>query len=884
MRVALLVLALATGALAFSEHFTATVRRTKNPTIQGSISGSVVYEKAANRMRTNFDPFPTSTGTKTITEVIDYANTAGNGQPLRYVSCGTECNADNWPYDIPDFNPSTAKGWADAGVSTITVTTSAGTQSVSATRWNSPASDGSGVTAMFTNGNYVVLVLWDNNEEWHLSNHVAGGVSSIPAGWNCPIQKCGIKMDIVLLVDESGSIDNVGYGQVKLFVNTLFNSYEWGTEKTQFGVVFFSTQTNSVDVPMSADQVVTTQKFNNHPQFKGWTYTLDGLRRVTACLNGNCAGWAVRPATQASRVVVILTDGFSCMSGGGGSGCASDNTCNNCQNLNSIRTAATEVRNTGAYVFVVAVCSSTSSTSCLTAPTCSHIELDSMKSNIAGKTTKFCANNFAALQQVVSDLITVVCDPFDRNPCGDLCGGFCACGECLCPNDCADGTLCTTDTCDTSPSSPKICVSTNRPTSDNDGCTRDSCDPATGVISNTIISGICPGGSDPGSPAGACGTWACVGKDGAGNEVSPTCRVSKTAGACTDNLFCTQDLCILGQNQSVYCSNPPVPFSCANCGAFDPVAALAAYTGGPTGCVSVACREADGLPVYITGNDSCLNVKIVVNNIIQEWTPCTPGVCSTANLIPGSTTATCTKPEECCRFPQMDCDTDKDPCTIDTCDASDVTIVNPFLGYNKTRGTCKSTPNLCNDNNACTDDVCVATVGCRHSPSLTACGAASSICNVNQCFNVNVNIGTNLTANWTAVCQERQLDCSQAPALKAKLDGCNVAACDAAAGGCLLRLLDGATIDECGNCNPPGEELKPCIVGLEVEEAAAIGAGVLAAIIIGVIACVLLAGLGGAGAYKVLNKYRGGMQGAQSNPLFEDNGMQGESQLYDDGN
>lgn len=71
-------------------------------------------------------------------------------------------------------------------------------------------------------------------------------------------------------------------------------------------------------------------------------------------------------------------------------------------------------------------------------------------------------------------------------------------------------------------------------------------------------------------------------------------------------------------------------------------------------------------------------------------------------------------------------------------------------------------------------------------------------------------------------------------------------------------------------------------VGLEEEEAAAIAGGVIAAIIIGAVAaCVLLAG-GGYGGYRALEKYRGNVSGAASNPLYEDKVMAGSNPLAED--
>lgn len=95
-----------------------------------------------------------------------------------------------------------------------------------------------------------------------------------------------------------------------------------------------------------------------------------------------------------------------------------------------------------------------------------------------------------------------------------------------------------------------------------------------------------------------------------------------------------------------------------------------------------------------------------------------------------------------------------------------------------------------------------------------------------------------------------------------------------------MSQVKGAEIDDCGQCVLPGEEPQECVQPLATEAAVAIGAGVLAAIIIGAIAFVLLATAGGAGAYKVYHAMRGPMAGAASNPLYQDRGMEGDNPLY----
>jgi len=60
-----------------------------------------------------------------------------------------------------------------------------------------------------------------------------------------------------------------------------------------------------------------------------------------------------------------------------------------------------------------------------------------------------------------------------------------------------------------------------------------------------------------------------------------------------------------------------------------------------------------------------------------------------------------------------------------------------------------------------------------------------------------------------------------------------------------------------------------------------IGAGAIAGIVIGCVAVAALVGLGGKKGYDVWLHHRANMGSAQTNPMYQDNGLSGSNPLYD---
>ena len=242
---------------------------------------------------------------------------------------------------------------------------------------------------------------------------------------------------------------------------------------------------------------------------------------------------------------------------------------------------------------------------------------------------------------------------------------------------------------------------------DNNPCTDDSCNPATGCVhtNNTIP---CDDGS------------ACTTGDTCGGGI---CAGTGTLD-CNDNNACTDDSC---------------------------------YPA--TGCVNAVTRAScnDNNPCT---DDSCIPATGCVNT--NNTDPCTDGnactigdVCAGGSCLPGAGT--------------LDCN-DNNPCTDDSCNpATGCVYVNntgPCSDGNACTtgdtcggGSCQpGTGTLdCNDNNACTDDSCVPATGCAHANNANPCNdgnvcTVSDFCSNGACVGSPATVVTPANMNgWTFV-------------------------------------------------------------------------------------------------------------------------------------
>jgi hypothetical protein len=286
---------------------------------------------------------------------------------------------------------------------------------------------------------------------------------------------------------------------------------------------------------------------------------------------------------------------------------------------------------------------------------------------------------------------------------GTGCGGGnqCIAGNCIVPSGCSvDGdcaplnTACRTFKCvSTGVVGVNQCVvATTTVCNDNNQCTDDSCNPATGCVYVVDNTNPCNDGSVC-TLLDACQGGACVGLSELCDDGNP-CSVdfcdSNTACfstplngvPCDDNNQCTTNTaCVLG-----HCRGPQV-----NC-------------NDNSACTLDSCNPATG----------CVNQAITCNdNKLCTDDSCSPatGCVFTNNTVSCNDNSVCTTGDACsggtCGGTPISCN-DGFSCTTDSC--------HPTLG-------CQYTPNnaACNDGVACTADSCVVGQGCRNLGNNALC-------------------------------------------------------------------------------------------------------------------------------------------------------------------
>jgi cysteine-rich repeat protein len=426
------------------------------------------------------------------------------------------------------------------------------------------------------------------------------------------------------------------------------------------------------------------------------------------------------------------------------------------------------------------------------------------------------------------------CD--DGNPCteGDLCGaGLCKSGAnaCACSvdadcaaqddgNPCNGKLVCAGSVCVVDPATVVTCVATGDP------CQTAVCSPATGACALTPVVGgalcddgdactagdICAGGGCAAGAAKGCddqnpcttdlcnpATGACVHIPAAGpcsdgnactegDACSGGVCVGGAARECDDGNPCTNDLCSPGFG----CVTSPNGLACDDgnaCTAGD-ICAGGACQAGASAC---ACQSdadcaaqddddvCDGVLVCVLG--ACVTDPATVVTCPASGDPCLVNACEPENGLCSPTPAD-----------GATCD-DGDPCTADGICSG---------------GACSAGAAVsCDDGNPCTEDACDAVAGCVNAPNTAACEDGKSctvgdVCAGGTCVSGAVKACDDQNPCTTDSCSAVTGDCVHAPNSAPCDDGddctladlCSTGAC---VGGALKGCDDGdpCTADSC---------------------------------------------------------------------------------------
>jgi large repetitive protein len=255
---------------------------------------------------------------------------------------------------------------------------------------------------------------------------------------------------------------------------------------------------------------------------------------------------------------------------------------------------------------------------------------------------------------------------------------------------------------------------------DNNACTTDTCNPATGMCEFMAMANgsACNDGSacttGETCNAGTCGGGMAVTCDDNNSCTTDSCNAATgcvftnaTNGtACNDNNACTQtDTCQAGTCTGANPVTCAASDQCHVAGTCDPMTGACSNPNAPNGTV---CND----------NSACTTADV-----------CTAGTC-------GGTAVTCN---------------DNNSCTSDSCNAATGCVFAPAgngtacndgsactTGETCNAGTCGGGMAVtCNDNNSCTNDSCNAATGCVFAPAGngTACNDGNACTQADSCQN-----------------------------------------------------------------------------------------------------------------------------------------------------
>jgi uncharacterized repeat protein (TIGR01451 family) len=390
----------------------------------------------------------------------------------------------------------------------------------------------------------------------------------------------------------------------------------------------------------------------------------------------------------------------------------------------------------------------------------------------------------------------------------DTCqGGVCTPGTGL---PCDDGSVCTTDTCDS------VLGCSNTPLPNGTSC-------ADGTICNgneTCQAGLCAAGTALNcDDANICTSDSCDAVLGCGNVPVLNGTTCADASVCNGTEICQSGVCTPGTGLNCNDSNVCTSDGCDalfGCTATPVVNGTSCSDGnvcnGSETCQAGTCTPGTGLPCDDTNvctTDTCDPVFGCSSNAVLNGTSCADTdecdgdeVCQGGLCTPGTA---------------LNCD-DLNPCTADTCNATFGCVNTPLLNgipcsdgnicngaETCQSGLCTAGQALnCNDNNACTTDSCLpaacsSDIHCNDSNPCT-----TDVCTAGVCSSTPVSNGTPcLDANLCNGAESCQFGaCTAGTALNCN-DGnvCTTDSCTPATGCANTAASNGTACTDGNACN-----------------------------------------------------------------------------------
>ena len=311
-----------------------------------------------------------------------------------------------------------------------------------------------------------------------------------------------------------------------------------------------------------------------------------------------------------------------------------------------------------------------------------------------------------------------LCD--DDNDCTeDLCLGETGCEHAALQGDeCKDGNPCTiADHCEAG-----LCVGKQVDCDDDNPCTDDACDESGGCVYEANVA-KCDDGN-PCTVADQCEASQC-----AGVAVACDCQENGDCGALEDGDKC---------NGTLVCDVSVLPYQCA----VDPdtVIVCPEPAGADAPCLEPVCDPQSGNCSLVSANDggACSDGDAcTINDTCQDGV-CVSGTAANCNDGNPCTDESCSPETGCAHEPNSDLCNDGDTCTT---------------GDECVDGECVPTGVLdCDDGNGCTDDSCVAGVGCEHAANDAGCDDGNACTVGDHCLSGKCVATGSLVCNDDNVC------------------------------------------------------------------------------------------------------------------------------------
>jgi len=463
-------------------EFSASFILTK-PSLSGQLSGTLYYSQY--KLSTRFDY---TVGYKEISKY----NTSNPNDLFTYKNCSSQC--DVTPNDpsktMPIYNYANGDSCSPSTISTIF-----GSCFV-CTKPNSKSAGGVSSICVKDKVSFTpVRVSLDDGTNIDIDtsslsmNYLSNALfDPVALGWGC-VLNCRSQLDIVILVDESGSIDgnfipgrqdNGEWHDVRTFVKKFVDGFTIDVNSVNFGLVQFGLNARKVTQKIMSDgnafnniidgltkcDVNTGDCNTNQP-----TYTGCGIIDSVELLIDTSGSRKLR--ANVPKIIVIVTDG-------------QDN-----QDLdpfyysgrkwknspNGYQDWLIYARDNGIQIIAVGVGDDIS---------VSYLNTLASK-DTSGKPLTLYANNFTTLQanDFARDLGRKVCTASgttSSTPCIG-CLGLCACGICTCPDSsCEDYNPCTKGTCSPTKNDHGGCFFEKEICDDKNACTSDSCSVTSGCL------------------------------------------------------------------------------------------------------------------------------------------------------------------------------------------------------------------------------------------------------------------------------------------------------------------------------------------------------------------------------------------------------------------